>query len=98
MSSGGDGTSRLSTWFRDYVYIPLGGNRVKLSRHYANLMITFLISGLWHGANWTFVAWGFLHGIYLIVSQATARIHRAIRPARFPGLVNREDCFLPSAW
>jgi alginate O-acetyltransferase complex protein AlgI len=62
----------LSTWFRDYVYIPLGGNRVRLSRHYANLMITFVVSGLWHGANWTFVAWGFLHGIYLIVAQATA--------------------------
>ena len=62
----------LSTWFRDYLYIPLGGNRVKLSRHYANLMITFVISGLWHGANWTFVAWGFLHGLYLIVAQATA--------------------------
>jgi alginate O-acetyltransferase complex protein AlgI len=62
----------LSTWFRDYVYIPLGGNRVKLSRHYANLMITFVISGLWHGANWTFVIWGFLHGIYLIVAQSTA--------------------------
>jgi alginate O-acetyltransferase complex protein AlgI len=59
----------LSTWFRDYVYIPLGGNRVSLSRHYANLMITFVISGLWHGANWTFVAWGFLHGLYLIVAQ-----------------------------
>ena len=62
----------LSTWFRDYVYIPMGGNRVKLSRHYLNLMITFVISGLWHGANWTFVAWGFLHGLYLIVAQATA--------------------------
>ena len=62
----------LSTWFRDYLYIPLGGNRVKLSRHYANLMITFVISGLWHGANWTFVAWGFLHGLYLVIAQATA--------------------------
>jgi alginate O-acetyltransferase complex protein AlgI len=62
----------LSTWFRDYVYIPLGGNRVKLPRHYCNLMITFVISGLWHGANWTFVAWGFLHGLYLIVAQTTA--------------------------
>jgi alginate O-acetyltransferase complex protein AlgI len=64
----------LSTWFRDYVYIPLGGNRVGLSRHYANLMITFMVSGLWHGANWTFVAWGFLHGLYLIVSQSTSRL------------------------
>ncbi len=62
----------LSTWFRDYVYIPLGGNRVKVGRHYVNLMVTFVISGLWHGANWTFVAWGFLHGLYLIVSQVMA--------------------------
>src|SRR5450755_2668434 len=62
----------LSTWFRDYVYIPLGGNRVTLPRHYGNLMITFVVSGLWHGANWTFVIWGFLHAIYLIVAQSTA--------------------------
>jgi alginate O-acetyltransferase complex protein AlgI len=64
----------LSTWFRDYVYIPLGGNRVTLPRHYANLMITFVVSGLWHGANWTFVAWGFLHGLYLIAAQYTGRL------------------------
>lgn len=48
----------LSTWFRDYVYIPLGGNRVGKLRHNVNLLVTFLISGLWHGANWTFVVWG----------------------------------------
>lgn len=57
----------LSTWFRDYLYIPLGGNRVKVSRHYFNLFFTFLVSGLWHGANWTFVTWGALHGVYLIL-------------------------------
>jgi D-alanyl-lipoteichoic acid acyltransferase DltB (MBOAT superfamily) len=56
----------LSTWFRDYLYIPLGGNRVTRWRWYYNLFIVFLISGLWHGANWTFVVWGALHGIYLI--------------------------------
>lgn len=61
----------LSTWFRDYVYIPLGGNRVKLPRNIINLMITFLISGLWHGANWTFVIWGGLHGFYLVVEKLT---------------------------
>lgn len=56
----------LSTWFRDYVYIPLGGNRVSLGRHLFNLFLTFLISGLWHGANWTFIVWGAIHGLFLI--------------------------------
>ena len=58
----------LSTWFRDYVYIPLGGNRVLKWRWYYNLFITFLVSGLWHGANWNYIAWGALHGTYLIVA------------------------------
>ena len=56
----------LSSWFRDYVYIPLGGNRVVKWRGYYNLMITFMVSGFWHGANWTFIIWGALHGIYLV--------------------------------
>lgn len=55
----------LSTWFRDYVYIPLGGNRFGLPRQVFSVMITFLLSGFWHGANWTFVIWGFLHGVFL---------------------------------
>lgn len=59
----------LSTWFRDYLYIPLGGNRVKKSRHYFNLLITFLISGLWHGANWTFIIWGGIHGLAQIIED-----------------------------
>ena len=58
----------LSSWFKDYVYIPLGGNRVLKWRWYYNLFITFLVSGLWHGANWTFVVWGALHGLYLILA------------------------------
>jgi alginate O-acetyltransferase complex protein AlgI len=58
----------LSTWFRDYVYIPLGGNRVKYGRHLFNLLITFLVSGIWHGANWTFALWGVFHGAFLIVA------------------------------
>lgn len=64
----------LSTWFRDYLYIPLGGNRVSTSRWYANLFIVFLVSGLWHGAAWTFVVWGALHGLYLIASLLTAPV------------------------
>ena len=61
----------LSTWFRDYLYISLGGNRVTIPRWYLNLIIVFLISGLWHGANWTFIIWGALHGFYLIFALAT---------------------------
>ena len=56
----------LSTWFKDYLYIPLGGKKVKVSRWYFNLMIVFIISGFWHGANWTFLIWGALHGLYLV--------------------------------
>ncbi len=56
----------LSTWFRDYVYIPLGGNRVSKARQMVNSMITFTVSGFWHGANWTFIVWGFLNGLYLL--------------------------------
>jgi D-alanyl-lipoteichoic acid acyltransferase DltB (MBOAT superfamily) len=64
----------LSTWFRDYLYIPLGGNRVKKLRWAFNLFITFLVSGLWHGANWTFVIWGALHGLFVLVSNLTENI------------------------
>ncbi|MBN1577729.1 MAG: MBOAT family protein [Chitinispirillaceae bacterium] len=59
----------LSTWFRDYVYIPLGGNRCGPLRVRFNLMAVFLLSGLWHGANWTFVIWGTLHGFFLIIEK-----------------------------
>ena len=56
----------LSTWFRDYLYISLGGNRVSVPRWFFNLFFVFLVSGFWHGANWTFIVWGALHGLYLI--------------------------------
>lgn len=59
----------LSTWFRDYVYIPMGGSRVGKVRHAFNLLVTFLVSGLWHGANWTFVAWGGVHGIAQVIEN-----------------------------
>jgi D-alanyl-lipoteichoic acid acyltransferase DltB (MBOAT superfamily) len=74
----------LSTWFRDYVYIPLGGNRVVKWRHHTNLFITFLVSGLWHGANWTFVVWGGLHGFYLVFALWISRFTRAFNT--FAGL------------
>lgn len=59
----------LSSWFMDYLYIPLGGNRVSYPRHLLNLLITFLVSGAWHGANWTFVLWGFTHGVFIIIDN-----------------------------
>ena len=59
----------LSQWLRDYVYIPLGGNRLGKKRKCTNLLCTFLISGIWHGANWTYVVWGGLHGIYRVVEE-----------------------------
>jgi len=68
----------LSTWFRDYVYIPLGGNRVVKWRWYYNLMITFVVSGIWHGANWTFLIWGFLHGFYLVFAILSENWRRKI--------------------
>jgi D-alanyl-lipoteichoic acid acyltransferase DltB (MBOAT superfamily) len=70
----------LSTWFRDYLYIPLGGNRVGVSRRYANLVFVFLVSGLWHGAQWTFVIWGGLHGLY----QIGAILRERYFPSRTP--------------
>ena len=60
----------LSTWFRDYLYIPLGGSRCSKAKAYRNTMITFLVSGLWHGANWTYLAWGGLHGFYQMIGKA----------------------------
>ena len=61
----------LSTWFREYLYIPLGGNRVEKWRMYVNLFIVFLATGLWHGAEWTFVIWGLWHGLFIIIEKAT---------------------------
>lgn len=60
----------LSTWLRDYVYIPLGGNRCALPRHYANIIITMFLGGMWHGASWNFLLWGGIHGIALCLNHA----------------------------
>ena len=64
----------LSSWFKDYVYIPLGGNRVAFPKLIRNLWIVFLLSGLWHGASWTFVLWGAIHALYLTLGVVSARI------------------------
>ncbi len=68
----------LSTWFRDYVYFPLGGNRVKPARWFTNILLTFGISGLWHGANWTYVVWGLLNGFYLIAGTLLQPLRQRI--------------------
>jgi D-alanyl-lipoteichoic acid acyltransferase DltB (MBOAT superfamily) len=68
----------LSTWFRDYVYIPLGGSRNGKYRTYANLFIVFLVSGLWHGAAMTFVIWGAIHGVFIVVEKALTKFRMAI--------------------
>ena len=66
----------LSTWFRDYLYIPLGGNRKSPARQYLNLLIVFTISGLWHGAAWAFALWGALHGTYLVLGKLLTPIRK----------------------
>lgn len=68
----------LSSWFKDYLYIPLGGNRKGVVRKYFNLMVVFLVSGLWHGASWNFVIWGAIHGIYQIVGALTLSIRKFV--------------------
>jgi D-alanyl-lipoteichoic acid acyltransferase DltB (MBOAT superfamily) len=72
----------LSTWFRDYLYIPLGGNRVSVYRNMFNLFFVFLVSGLWHGANWTFIIWGALHGFYLMMEIVIDRLVPSIKLPR----------------
>lgn len=81
----------LSTWLRDYLYIPLGGSRGSMARTYANLFLTFLLGGLWHGASWAFVAWGALHGAYLAAERIVLDLWERFRLPRLPvpGLVAR---------
>lgn len=68
----------LSTWFRDYLYIPLGGNRKGKLRKYCNLLITFSISGLWHGAAWTFIFWGAIHGLYQVIGDLLRPVRKKV--------------------
>jgi alginate O-acetyltransferase complex protein AlgI len=95
----------LSSWLRDYLYIPLGGNRHGAFNTYRNLMLTMLLGGLWHGANWTFVFWGFLHGLYLVLQRLlepgyqkmmrTLKVPRALSGALSMAVVFALTCF---AW
>ena len=85
----------LSSWLRDYLYIPLGGNRHGVVNTYRNNMITMLLGGLWHGANWAFVFWGFLHGLYLILQRLISPIWRSVvRLAHLPKFVDDGVCIL----
>ncbi len=70
----------LSTWFRDYVYFPLGGSRVKFSRWAFNIMVVFVLSGIWHGAAWTFILWGFAHGLLHIIEKLLLRVVKIKEP------------------
>ncbi len=87
----------LSTWLRDYVYIPLGGSRVVLPRLYLNLIITFLVSGIWHGAGLMFVIWGLLHGIFQCIGRATNNIWEKIHVPKFLR-VFITFCLITFAW
>jgi alginate O-acetyltransferase complex protein AlgI len=71
----------LSSWFRDYVYIPMGGSRVSQMRWYLNILVVFLLSGIWHGANWSFAIWGLLHGFYLVVENKIYQDYPKFREA-----------------
>ncbi|KAF1077547.1 Peptidoglycan O-acetyltransferase [Halodesulfovibrio sp. MK-HDV] len=68
----------LSTWFQDYLYIPLGGNRKGTLRTYLNLIVVFLLCGFWHGANWTFMAWGGYYGVFLVLERAFPSFYKRI--------------------
>jgi alginate O-acetyltransferase complex protein AlgI len=74
----------LSTWFRDYLYVPLGGNRVSPARTYVNLVTVFFLCGLWHGASWNFVIWGLFHGTFLVIERLVSRRRVRAREAGTP--------------
>lgn len=84
----------LSTWLKDYIYIPLGGSRCSPSCHYLNLLITFFVSGLWHGANWTFVIWGIIHGLGQIIENILAKPLKIIRSNSFGKIASVAATFI----
>jgi D-alanyl-lipoteichoic acid acyltransferase DltB (MBOAT superfamily) len=90
----------LSNWFRDYVYIPLGGSRGSEFATARNLFLTFLLSGLWHGANWTYVVWGAVNGVYLIIGRLLHRVTAASFTAKqlLPFAILRTFILTSFAW
>lgn len=87
----------LSSWLRDYVYIPLGGSRVAMPRIYLNILITFFISGIWHGSGWNFIVWGLLHGFYLCAERFSKPVSEKIK---IPAVIKivLTFCLLSFAW
>ena len=84
----------LSSWFLDYVYIPLGGSRVKYPRYLFNLFVTFLICGLWHGADWTYVVWGAVFGIYVVIGKVWRKfVHKPEYKTAFSKVLSTVFCF-----
>jgi D-alanyl-lipoteichoic acid acyltransferase DltB (MBOAT superfamily) len=79
----------LSTWFKDYVYFSLGGNRVSIPQWYINIMVVFIISGFWHGASWNFVIWGALHGVFQLVGIELSRRFPSLSPEKAQGIYLR---------
>lgn len=88
----------LSSWFRDYLYIPLGGNKLGKFRHISNILLTFLFSGLWHGANWTFIIWGLLHGIMYIISSCFSKVKISYRTSFLVAKILIVFIFCSYAW
>ena len=97
----------LSSWFRDYLYIPLGGSRVGKARHLVNLFLTMVVSGIWHGSSWNFVFWGALHGLYQVAAQLTRparnalqqKLHVDTRPFSYRfGQMLTTFCLVAFAW
>ncbi len=85
----------LSSWFRDYLYIPLGGNRNGFVKQYLALFLVFMVSGLWHGAKWTFIVWGSLHGVYLVLAAIRDKIFPANTPnSTLKDLLNNVSTFI----
>ena len=87
----------LSSWLKDYVYIPLGGSRVALPRIYFNLLVTFLVSGIWHGSTWNFVIWGLLHGLYQCAGRATKPVLEKLKLPTFIKILIT-FCLVSFAW
>ena len=88
----------LSTWLQEYLYIPLGGNRKGKTRTYINLMLTMILGGLWHGASWTFVIWGTLHGLALCVHKAVAKNRKDKKHLPAPILILINNIFVCLCW